>query len=110
MLDYFRKKVRQSSFYPSLEWLRHNFDLLVWYKNGCPIPPPHFYKQRVISFYAKRYKLTILVETGTYKGDMVVAQKKNFSKIYSIELSRELAKFCQKKFKRLPNIQIYQGD
>jgi len=38
---------------------------------GKPIPPPHIIKQKIIRTYAKTFKINILVETGTYLGDMV---------------------------------------
>ena len=38
------------------------------------------------------------VETGTYRGDMVEAVKKEFDKIYSIEIGQELAVSAQKRF------------
>ena len=57
-----------------------------WKSNGCPDPTPHIVKQMTIKEYHEKYKYEILVETGTYLGDMVEAQKKRFKKVYSIEL------------------------
>ena len=50
-----------------------------WEKNGSPNPPPHFIKQLIISEYQNKYNYSTLVETGTYMGDMVEAQKNNFN-------------------------------
>jgi hypothetical protein len=81
-----------------------------WEKNGRPNPPPHVVKQRAIEEFQKRFQLKILVETGTYLGDMVEAQIDRFEKIYSIELSERLAKRAKKRFKSYSHITILQGD
>lgn len=73
-------------------------------------PPPHIFKQEIIREYANKYNLKILVETGTYLGDMVAAQKKYFTQIYSIELDYELWKQAKRRFKNHKNITILQGD
>ena len=52
----------------------------------------------------------MLVETGTYVGEMVDAMKDSFEKIYSIELGVELARNAQEKFSAYSHIHIIQGD
>lgn len=81
-----------------------------WKKNECPNPPPHIVKQNTIAEYQQKHGHTILVETGTYMGDMVEAQKARFKKIISIELSFDLFKQAQKKFNKDDNVFIVQGD
>lgn len=81
-----------------------------WQKNGCPVPPPHVVKQRIIKEYQQRYNYSTLIETGTYLGDMVEAQKSSFKKIISIELSNELYLEAKKRFKNDSNVLIVQGD
>lgn len=81
-----------------------------WEKNGKPFPPPHIVKQKVIEEYAAKTGVGVLVETGTYLGDMVEAQKNRFTKIYSIELSERLYKKAQKRFRGNENIILLQGD
>ncbi len=54
--------------------------------------------------------LHVLIETGTYRGDMINAVKNVFKKIYSIELGEDLALKARKRFAALPNINIIQGD
>jgi hypothetical protein len=81
-----------------------------WKKSGCPVPPPHFVKQLTIKEYQQKYQVQTLVETGTYMGDMVEAQKKNFGRIISIELGRELAEKAKNRFKNQKNIRIVTGD
>jgi hypothetical protein len=50
------------------------------------------------------------VETGTYYGDMVEALKPYFTRIYSIELSRELFEKSKKRFKADNHIELLHGD
>lgn len=81
-----------------------------WEQQGKPSPPPHALKQRIIKDHAKEYKCSVLVETGTYMGDMVYALLGYFEKVYSIELSDYLWKLAVKRFKEYPAVSILQGD
>ena len=87
-----------------------NYRLYQWNKNGCPVPPPHIVKQMAIAEYKNKYGYEVLVETGTFMGDMVEAQKKVFRKIYSIELGVDLFEKATKRFKNDKNVTIVQGD
>jgi hypothetical protein len=82
----------------------------VWQKSGCPVPPPHLVKQMTIREYQQKYRYTSLVETGTYMGDMVEAQKARFKKIISIELGVDLYMKAKKRFENDKNVFIVQGD
>jgi hypothetical protein len=81
-----------------------------WIKKGFPVPPPHIVKQLTISEYQDKYNYTILVETGTFLGDMVEAQKKRFKKIFSIEVGVDLYNNATKRFKNDKNVTIVLGD
>ncbi len=81
-----------------------------WQKSGCPVPPPHLVKQLAIGEYQQKYGYEILVETGTYLGQMVEAQKTRFKKIFSIELGADLFEKARKKFKDDSHIILVQGD
>lgn len=81
-----------------------------WEKNGRPLPPPHIVKQKVIEEFRKKFRTEILIETGTYLGEMIDAQRNNFKKIYSIELSERLFLKAQNRFKNYSHIQILLGD
>jgi hypothetical protein len=85
-------------------------ELRQWELKGRPVPPPHIIKQRAIAEYQSKYGNRVLVETGTYLGDMVEAQKNVFSTIYSIELSSRLYKQALKRFKGDDRIRLLQGD
>lgn len=73
-------------------------------------PAPHRVKQLTIARYQKLYNCSVLIETGTYLGDMIEAQKDNFSQLISIELSPELHQKAVKRFRDRPHISILQGD
>ncbi len=81
-----------------------------WEERGKPIPPPHIIKEKIIMEYQKANQYKIFVETGTYLGEMVKAQKDNFEEIYSIELSTMLYNRARRKFKKFKHIKILNGD
>lgn len=81
-----------------------------WNLNGCNLPIPHIVKQLAIKSYQEKYNLDTLIETGTYMGDMVYAQRKQFDKIYTIELSEKLAQASRKRLRKYKNIEVIQGD
>jgi hypothetical protein len=85
-------------------------ELACWEKCGKPSPPPPIVKQRTLQNYSKRFGLKILVETGTYYGDMVEAMKEDFDRLYSIELSKELYEKAKERFKKAKNIELICGD
>lgn len=71
---------------------------------------PHLVKQHTVRQYAKRYGLHVLVETGTYYGEMVAAMKNRFNAIYSVECAHQLAQRAIRKFARHRNVHILEGD
>ena len=94
---------------PILAFIAHS-QVLLWRLNGksIPIPPP--IKAKTIIAYAKKYKISNLVETGTYLGETVLATKGYFQKIYSIELGRDLYILAEKTFADDKNVKIIYGD
>ena len=88
----------------------HKEELAEWEKKGRPSPPPHIVKQMAIEEYQKKFDLKLLVETGTYLGDMVEAQRNHFENIYSVELSKKLFQRATKRFKVYSHINILNGD
>jgi len=89
---------------------RQQKELVAWDKAGRPVPPPHIVKQKTLQDYSKTYGLRILVETGTYLGDMVEAMKADFDRIYSIELSKDLYEKAAKRFSDVKNVELIHGD
>src|ERR1019366_7332982 len=70
-------------------WCKFTFGLLLWKTIGGA-NPPHGVKAQCLRKFGKTYNLQYLVETGTYRGDMIAALKDDFKEIYSIELAEDL--------------------
>ena len=83
---------------------------VLWYINGRPVPPPPSIKQRTLKHFAEQFQLRILVETGTFFGDMVEAMKEQVDQIYSVELSRKLHEKARDRFKHLQHIELICDD
>lgn len=106
----FRKFLQRTPFYGAYKALGHYPDFWYWKLRGEPVRSPHLVKQRTVREYADRYRLRVLVETGTYYGEMVAAMKNRFAEIYSVECVPELAARAQKKFAASRHIHILEGD
>jgi hypothetical protein len=85
-------------------------DAAIWTADGRPIPPPPYVKHEMLKRHAREFNLDTFVETGTYLGDTVYAMRHVCNKIFSIELSRDLAKNARMRFSDYANIQILEGD
>jgi hypothetical protein len=96
--------------YGALKALGHYPDYWYWRLRSRPARSPHLIKQRTVREYAQKYGLRILIETGTYYGEMVSAMRRSFDRIYSIEFDPRLARRASRKFESFPNIQILEGD
>ena len=67
-------------------------------------------KRMEVRNIGKEYNCNILVETGTYLGEMIEFQSPNFKKIYSIEISDFYYNYSKNRLKRYSNIHIEKGD
>jgi hypothetical protein len=105
-----RKLLARTPLYGAYKALGHYPDYWYWNLRGRPERSPHLLKQRTVREYAERYGLRVLVETGTYYGEMVAAMKSRFDEIHSVEFDSRLADRAQKKFARWPHIHIWHGD
>ena len=81
-----------------------------WLRDGCPDPPSHVFKQGVVRAYRARYSPAILVETGTYIGDMVYAMRDIFDEIHSIELNEKFYNISRRRFAGDRGVTIVHGD
>jgi len=108
------KIIKKTSLYSRLRIItlkrRQKKELLEWEQEGRPVPVPHIVKQRTLQEYSKKFGLKSLVETGTYRGDMLDAMKDSFDNLYSIELSKELYNLAKSRFKDAKHIQLIHGD
>lgn len=99
--------------HPGMSWIRKWKDrraVAKWERAGRPAPPPHAIKQQNLREYAQKFGLDVLVETGTYKGDMIAAMKDGFRKLYSIELADHFFEAAAQRFCTEDKITILHGD
>ena len=81
-----------------------------WEAQCRPAPSSHLAKQRNIAEHARRFGVRVMVETGTFHGDMCHAMRDVFDRIYTIELSEPLYQGALTRFRRVPHIKPLQGD
>jgi hypothetical protein len=81
-----------------------------WVSGGCPVPPPHAQKRNVVEEYGRAYSLDVLIETGTFRGDMVYAMRGKFERLYSIEVDKALHEQAKRRLARFHNIKLVLGD
>ncbi len=96
--------------YGAYKTLGHYPDYWYWILRGRPSRSPHLLKQKVVRECAEKFGLKMLVETGTYYGEMVAAMKSHFDRIFSIEYVPELAERARRKFARDQHVRIFCGD
>lgn len=106
----FRKLLQRTPLYGVYKALGHYPDYWYWKLRGEPVRSPHLLKQRTVREYAEKFHLRILVETGTYYGEMVAAMKRRFNQIYSVEYDHQLAQRAIRKFSGQAHIRILEGD
>ena len=87
-----------------------NIKFLRRWLNRSSINPISLIKQRTVKRYAKQFSLNTLIETGTCGGEMLLATRKIFKEIHSIELSEFLYKFAKKRLAKYKHISLYQGN
>jgi hypothetical protein len=105
-----RKFLRRTPWYGVFKRLGHYPDYWYWQLRGKPIRSPHLLKQRTVREYGEKYGLQVLIETGTYYGEMISAVKNSFDRIYSVEKDPALAHRAARIFAPDPKIQILEGD
>jgi predicted O-methyltransferase YrrM len=84
--------------------------ITAWTNAGRPVPPPPEIKQGIVADHARLSGRACLVETGTYNGDMVFAQRRRFRRIFTIELDDRLFERATKRFERDPHVVVLHGD
>lgn len=75
-----------------------------------PRPAPHGNKQAALREYGRKFGCRVLIETGTFRGDMIAALQGDFAQLHSIELSPELHRAAVERFAGQAHIRIHQGD
>lgn len=79
-------------------------------KRKLVLVPNILEKPKIIEFYRQKYNAQTFIETGTFLGDTVDFFKDKFHKIYSIELSHDLAAKAKYIFAEYENIEIVEGN
>jgi len=92
------------------KYVRDKFKMAGYYTGFNIVMPPHVIKQKAIADYQLSSGIRVLVETGTFLGDMLAAQRSNFDLLFSIELSPELFQKAVRRFEGDPNIKLFLGD
>jgi hypothetical protein len=108
--EIFRGILRRTPLYNPLRTSRLKRLHEKWIREGRPNPPSHVFKQEVVRDYAARHGVKVLVETGTYLGDMIYATKGVFDEIYSIEINPKFYEIARKRFARDARVAIVHGD
>ena len=105
-----RSLVRRSAlFYGVLEPLNSQIIVARWRRQGAPIPASPSVKRAMLRRTAQEHGLRVLIETGTFRGDTVMALRRDFDRIVSVELSPELhARAVQTRRQR--NAELLLGD
>ena len=57
--------------YGAYKSFSHYPDYWYWRLRGKPVRSPHLQKQRTVREYGEKFGLKILIETGTYYGEMI---------------------------------------
>ena len=83
---------------------------IMWVVKGRPPNMPHILKANLIRVYQRKTDYKTFIETGTFLGDMVYAQRKKFDEIISIELNDTLYRKAVKRFKKYKHIKIIKGN
>jgi hypothetical protein len=107
---YYLKPLLPTFIIKKMETANRERQLAGWINAGSPIPPPHAIKQIAIREYQQKFQVNVFIETGTFLGEMVEAQKMLFKKIISIELSKYLYEKARKRFTQDDNVVVVHGD
>ena len=103
-------RFRRSPLYRLMRMRRQRAEFQRWERGGRTTAPPHLVKQRLIRRYAAQHRCATLVETGTFRGDMLLAMLHDFHTLYSIELHPKLHSRAQQLFLHQPKVRLLQGD
>ena len=90
-------------------WQRDRRDLAA-YRRSPVVPPPHVIKVRTVREHAERYGLRVLIETGTFEGEMVRKCRGAFTRLYTIELDPTFAASAAGRLAQWPHIEVLTGD
>lgn len=105
-----KEAIKRSFLFDLIRPLKQRIEVSRWERSGRPVPPPSKIKQQIVASYAERFGPRVLVETGTYLGDMIHAIKDRFDRVYSVELDPHLHARAVRRFARWPHVKLLRGD
>ena len=116
-MDYFKKLALRNLTIAIFPWwaeFKENIKFVKyareWRQQGFRPPFPCLLKRTIIKTEADRFSATVLVETGTFLGDTPWFFRRQFKKIFSIELQPRFAHAAAQRFLHWPHIKIIEGD
>jgi hypothetical protein len=93
-----------------LNYIRNLFIYFIWVLKGSPIPPHILYKRKRIKLYAKKFNCKTFIETGTADGKTLIAVKRCFNKLMSVEIYEPNYLVAIKRTSHIKKIRLYLGD
>jgi stress-induced morphogen len=106
-----RSLVRRSRYlYDILEPINARAVEARWQRQGRPIPASSSVKRNILRRIGQEHHLRVLVETGTFQGDTVMALRREFDRIVSVELSPELHAKAVRRARHERNVELLLGD
>jgi hypothetical protein len=80
-------------------------------RDACEAEPtPHAVKVETVLGAARRHGLRVLIETGTFEGEMARKCRHAFRSIVTIELDEALAHAATQRLAPYKNVRVVQGD
>jgi len=111
LLTKIKQILKKTFVFKMMIWLRRKFASLEQIKlesrsNAYHFSPVH----EVIRSIASQHSVKVFFETGTYLGNTVFGVKNAFEKVYSVELSKELAELARERFAGDLHVEIMNDD
>ncbi len=75
-----------------------------------PQPASRAVKENTVRSYAARGGCRTLIETGTFKGDLIFALLRDFDRLYSVEMGHDLFVAATRRFATERHVTILEGD
>ncbi len=112
MLRRIKDFIKTTPVYDSIKDRRQRKILFLWEMSSAPRigPLPHIFKRFTIKDYASKFDCRVLIETGTFEGDMIKSCLNFFDRIISIELDGYFFERANRLFKNEGKVRIVHGD
>lgn len=106
------KNIKAGRLYSVAKKVHNYYQVMFWNMTGCPKnkPAPHLVKQILIKRVQNETGIRTFIETGTYMGEMVASVHGLFSKIYTIEIDKNLYTNAKNRFSNNKSVKVLLGD